>query len=262
MFVHYRTRGFILNKVDIGEYDRIFTIFTEDFGRLELLAKAERKIKSKLRASLEIFYLSEIEFIQGKTYKTLTDAVLINNFKNLRKGLKRLAIAHKISETLNAFVNNQEPDEKIWRLLSDSFEKLNNWRIKNSLKIIFYYFLWNFLSALGYQPELHNCGLCQKKLTSENVYLAKDNLIFAEKQKKQASEMVYFSAKNGGLVCDRCAKSIKSPEQVDADAIKIIRIVLKKDWAILKKIKFKEENLISLKMISDYYTLETLEQLK
>ena len=89
MFIHYRTQGFILKKIDRGEVDRIFTIYTKDFGKLELLAKAERKIQSKLRGGLELFYLSEIEFIQGKAHKTLTDAILIDNFKNLRGNLKR-----------------------------------------------------------------------------------------------------------------------------------------------------------------------------
>jgi len=80
MFTHYRTEGFILKKIDRGEADRIFTVYTRDFGKLDLLAKAERKIKSKLRGGLELFYLSDIEFIQGKTHKTLTDTILVENF--------------------------------------------------------------------------------------------------------------------------------------------------------------------------------------
>ena len=130
MFNHYRTQGFILKKTDQGESDRIFTIFTKDFGRLELLAKAERKIKSKLRAGLELFYLSEIEFIQGKIYKTLTDAILIEKFQNLRNDLGKLYIAYKISEDLDNFVRGEEPDEKIWHLLNETFEKLNNSLLK------------------------------------------------------------------------------------------------------------------------------------
>ncbi len=56
MFTHYRTQGIILKKEDRGEADRLFTIYTKDFGKLELLAKGERKIKSKLRGGLELFY--------------------------------------------------------------------------------------------------------------------------------------------------------------------------------------------------------------
>ena len=89
MFTHYRTQGFILKETDRGETDRIFTIYTKDFGKSEFLAKAERKIKSKLRGGLELLCLSEIEFVQGKIYKTLTDTVLIKNFNDLKRNLER-----------------------------------------------------------------------------------------------------------------------------------------------------------------------------
>ena len=147
MFTYYRAQGFILKKEDRGEADRIFTIYTKDFGKLELLAKAVRKIKSKLRVGLELFYLSEIEFIQGRAQKTLTDAVLINNFKNLRRDSEKLAIAYQVSEVLDGLVKGQEPDEKIWNLLKETFERLNDCSLSNiSCSMIYYYFLWNFLS--------------------------------------------------------------------------------------------------------------------
>jgi len=233
MFIHYRTQGFILKKIDQGEVDRIFTIYTKDFGKLELLAKAERKIKSKLRGGLELFYLSEIEFIQGKTHKTLTDAILIDKFKNLRRDLKRLAIAYKISEVLDNLVKDQEPDEKIWQLLNEVFSKLNSLEIKNSkLEILYHYFLWNLLSILGYQPELYNCSLCQKKVTPEKLY---------------------FSQKEGGLICPSCFRKIGVPsgsgQEVKPETIKILRIILKKDWPTLSKLKIEAKYLKELSLV-------------
>jgi len=233
MFIHYRTQGFILKKIDRGEVDRIFTIYTKDFGKLELLAKAERKIQSKLRGGLELFYLSEIEFIQGKTHKTLTDAILIDKFKNLRRDLKRLAIAYKISEVLDNLVKDQEPDEKIWQLLNEVFSKLNSLEIKNSkLEILYHYFLWNLLSILGYQPELYNCSLCQKKVTPEKLY---------------------FSQKEGGLICPSCFRKIGVPsgsgQEVKPETIKILRIILKKDWPTLSKLKIEAKYLKELSLV-------------
>src|SRR4030042_2625434 len=131
MFTHYRTRGFIIKKDDRGEADRLFTFFTEDCGKLELLARAERKIGSKLRAGLELFYLSEIEFIQGKIQKTLTDSILINKFPNLRADSKKSKVAYAIGEILDKLVKGQEREGKIWELLGEVFGELN----KNSSKI-------------------------------------------------------------------------------------------------------------------------------
>jgi len=143
MAIHYRTQGFILKKEDLGEADRVFTIFTKDFGKLEILGKAIRKIQSKLRGGMELFYLSEVAFIQGKRYKTLTDAILIDSFPNLRKDLLRLKIAYQIVEVLDNLIRGEEKDEKIWELLNETLEKLK----EKPPEIVYHYF---FLESCFY----------------------------------------------------------------------------------------------------------------
>ena len=173
MFIHYRTLGLVLKKENRGENDQLFTFYTKDFGKLEILGKAIRKISSKLRSGTDVFYLSEIEFIQGKAQKTLTDAVLVDKFKNLRKDLKRLAVAYKISEVVDDLIKDQEKDEKIWRLVSETFHKLDNLTLLPvNYFLIYYYFLWNLFSVLGYQPEIYKCSFCQKKLEPNKIYFS------------------------------------------------------------------------------------------
>jgi len=93
MAIHYRTCGFVIKKDNIGEFDRIFTVFSQDFGKIKILGKAIRKIASKLKSGIEIISLSEIEFIQGKTHKTLTDAIILEKFDNIKKDLSRCSAA-------------------------------------------------------------------------------------------------------------------------------------------------------------------------
>jgi len=269
MFTHYRTQGFILKKTDRGEADRIFTIYTKDFGKLEILAKAERKIRSKLKGGLELFYLSEVEFIQGKTHKTLTDVMLIESFPNLRKDLEKLSIAYRISEVLDSLIKGQEADEKIWHLLNETFNKLNNSQLLTAnYQLLYYYFLWNFLSISGYRPGLYNCSLCQKKLLPEKLY---------------------FNPKEGGIICQSCFKKLKlieedksssSPterakrseggkertffdfaaarvgKELSPETVKILRIILEKNWPLLSKLKVEEKYLKELVSVSkDYLSL-------
>jgi len=233
MFTHYRTEGFIFKKVDRGEADRIFNVYTKDFGKLELLAKAERKIKSKLRGGLELFYLSEVEFIQGKTHKTLTDSILIESFPNLKKDLKRLAIAYSVADALDNLVRGQEPDENLWQLLEETFNRLNTNNLKPvTYNLIYYYLLWNLLSILGYEPELYNCSLCQKKITPEKIY---------------------FSPKEGGVVCQDCFQKTKNSKTISPETIKILRLILEKDWRTLSKLKFEAKYLKELFLLSKSY---------
>ena len=244
MFVHYRTLGLILAKRDRGEADQLFTVYTRDFGKLEVLGKAIRKISSKLRSGVEIFYLSEIEFIQGKIYKTLTDVLLIKKFQNLKKNLERLDIAYGISEDLDNFVRGEEPDKKIWQLILEVFERLNNSQLTTyNLQLIYYYFFWNFISILGYKPELYFCPSCQKKLKPEKLY---------------------FSAKEGGIICQDCSKSFGVPSgsgiETKQEVVKILRKILEKDWKILSRLRNIEEYLKSIETISKNYSSFILEK--
>ncbi len=152
MFTHYRTQGIVLKKEDRREADQVFTIFTKDFGRLEIMAKSVRKIKSKLRGGMELFYLSEIEFVQGKGYKTLTDALLVDKFKPIRNNLEKFKIAYQIASVFDKLIKGQEKDEKVWQLFKEVFRRLNS-TADNNLGLLYHYFLWQFLAIQGYDPE-------------------------------------------------------------------------------------------------------------
>jgi len=237
---YYRTKGFVLSKYDAREADQIFDIYTEDFGKLKILAKAIRKIKSKLRPGTELFYLSKVEFIQGRTFKTLTDAVVIEKFKNIRNDFEKLKIAYQIIEVSKSLIKGQEKDEKIFNLLNETFNKLNNCSLFIvHCSLIYYYFLWNLISILGYRIDLYNCAFCQKKLLPQKLY---------------------FSLKEKGIICPQCL----SPEvplsgtetgkkEVSPEVIKILRIFLKKDWPTLLRLKIDEPYKKSLKSISEDY---------
>jgi len=233
MAIHYRTKGFIFKKSDRFEADRLFKIFTYDFGKMEILARAIRKITSKLRAGADIFYLSDIEFIQGKTYKTLTDAISLEKFNNIKRDLKRLKIAYKITDVLNNLVRGEEKDEKLWHLVTDVFQKLNNYPLSTThYPLIYYYFLWNFFSILGYKPEVYKCALCQKKLMPYKLY---------------------FSDKEGGVICHACSRKVKGLARINTDVVKILRMIFKKDLTTLSKIKLSPLSQKILKDISEGY---------
>ncbi|MFH1509708.1 MAG: DNA repair protein RecO, partial [Candidatus Nealsonbacteria bacterium] len=240
MFIHYRTQGIILGKIDRDESDRLFTIYTKDYGIINLLARSERKIKSKLRSGLELFYLSEIEFIQGKAQKTLTDAILINKFSIIRKDIERLKVAYQISALVDKLLRGQEPDKEIWKLLNETLEKLNSVHLKDlKINFVYYYFLWNLVSILGYKIDLYDCFICQKKIMLGKIFII---------------------LKDGGLVCENCNKKFEKLESIESNSIKILRMFLERDWVTINKLKLDENIFKNIKSISRYYLLGVLEK--
>lgn len=244
MAVHYRTQGFMLKKTDLREADQVFDIYTKDFGKLEILGKAIRKIKSKLKSGAGLFYLSEVEFIQGKSYKTLTNAITIKKFKNMRNDLEKLKVAYQIAEVADNLIKGQEKDEEIWDLLNEVFNKLENCetilrgvRLKaprkaKNYELIFYYFVWNLLSILGYQIDLYNCVICHKNLIPLKLY---------------------FSSKEGGIICAACFDKVNERIDISSEVIKILRLLLKKDWNTLLRLKMQDSHKEELEIISENY---------
>ena len=217
MAVHYRTNAIIFKKEDRSETDRAFAVFTYDFGRLDVYAKAIRKINSKLRAGIDIFYLSEIEFIRGKNNKTLTDAEPIEKNNNILQDFEKIKIAYQITNVLDKFIKGQQEDKEIWNLLVDTFKKLNvRQSVANNQQLLYYYFLWNFFSVLGYHPEISKCAVCHGKLNPYNIY---------------------FSDKEGGIICKKCLEADKEARKINSDVVKVLRLILIKDWKIISKLK-------------------------
>lgn len=248
---HYRTKGIFLKKEDRGEADQLFTIFTEDFGKLEVLGRAIRKIKSKLRSGTGLFYFSEIEFIQGRNYKTLTDAILIDKFKDLRENEQKVAIAFQITQTADLLFGKEESDQKIWQLLLRAFQDLSICQETLACQLVRWYFLWNIFSVAGYKPELYHCAVCQKKLLPETFF---------------------FVPEEGGVVCWSCLAQLKREKEeqkkelgeknvafsanwreIKVDTVKLLRMFLKEPPAIVAKLKVGTRATQNLKDISEFF---------
>lgn len=237
MTIHHKTEAFVFKKEDNLEADRAFSVFTKDFGRTEVFGKSIRKIDSKLRGGIEIFSFSEIEFIQGRNKKTLTDAVFIKKLKNLFEDEVRVAVSHNISQLAESFIKGEESDGKIWDLLVNSFERLDSLQLKvTHVQLIYDYFFWNFISILGHKPELSNCANCQKKL---NPY------------------ELYFSNKEGGIICKSCHALNRDAFKIKSDTVKIIRLILQNPpvggWDTLSRLRLDNKVQEPLRKVSDSY---------
>lgn len=235
MFQHYRTIGIVFKKEDRGEADQLLTVYTKDFGKIEVLAKAVRKINSKLRSGAELFMLSEIEFIQGKTHKTLTDAIPLEKFYNIRKSLIRLQIAFAVSDLITQLAVPQEADLAQDALIKETFHQLNNLAVKTDrFFLLGLYFFWNFITRFGYAPEIYNCVSCEKKLVPGDLY---------------------FSPALGGAVCGLCFPKIKKSAggKITPETIKILRILIEKKWPVASRIKIEPEQRWILETITRDY---------
>ncbi len=229
----YKTKGIVIAKKDFREADQLFSVFSEDFGKIDILGRSIRKIKSKLRQGIDIFYFSQIEFVQGKVYKTLTDAAPIEKYKNIKKDLEKLKAGYLISEVADVLIGGQQKDDQIFELLKESLGRLNDDSLANKNYIlVYYYFFWNLASYLGYETDLYNCSFCHKKLEPADLYICKDNR---------------------EILCSNCAKTSIKKSEISCQAVKAVRLLLQSDWRIISRLKISEDEMKSLEKMSNNY---------
>jgi len=223
------TRGFVFKKQDLAEADRVFSVFTEDLGRVDVFAKAIKKISSKLKSGIDVFSFVNIEFVQGKNRKTLTDSLILQKFGRIISSPKRFEIANRVSIAIDEFINGAAKDGELMALLQETFEILDSEKLKSRhCDLLYYYFLWNFFCVLGSGPELSKCSRCQQSLDPARIC---------------------FSCKEGGAVCAECGQG----QRISPDIIKILRIITKRDWQTTSKIKIGDGPEKQLQNLSQNY---------
>jgi len=162
------TSAIILSRTDYGEADRILTLLTPDFGKLSLLAKGVRRVKSKLAGGIELFSVSEITFIKGRgEVGTLVSTRLVRHYGTIITSLDRTMTGYELIKQLTK-VTEDQPEEAYFRLLVQVFEALNDQTV--GLALIRLWFHAELLRLNGHTPNLQTDGQ-GSKLRVDQLYV-------------------------------------------------------------------------------------------
>lgn len=146
------TPAIILKRTDYGEADRIITLLTPEYGKIVLLARGVRKVKSKLAGGIELFSVSEITFIKGRgEVGTLVSTRLMCHYGKIVTDLQRTMTGYELIKQLDR-ATEDEPETPYFELLSKTFEALNDQEV--ALDIIRFWFAAQLLHIGGHMPNL------------------------------------------------------------------------------------------------------------
>ena len=227
---YYRVKGIIFKKRDLRGADRLLIIYTDRFGKIQALAKGAKKINAKLAGHLENFTLSDLVFVKGKKFNTITNSIALDSFSYLKESLKRIACAYYIAELIDKLIPEAQKDERIFKLIFEVFNKLN--QPKTKIDSVIKYFEINFASLLGYEPELKKCVNCG---------------IFLNPRKN------YFSFRLGGILCANCKNEDSKSIEISEESIKFLRILLGEDINFIERLSINEKiNAETRKIISKF----------
>ena len=207
----------VLSRRDFRESDQIISLFSKDKGKLELLARGVKKIKSKNSAHLEPFSLVDIVVEKGKEIEHLTKVQPVEFFSGVRKNLeKSLATSYIISLT-DRLTQVGEREGRIfealvsWLRFVDPSKEFNSTLVDGYIVILLY--------CLGFMPELKRCVVCG------------------------VEEVVGLYPAGGGVICQACReKKEKLGEQIldcNLEQVKNLQLFLGGEWQLINNLKFE-----------------------
>jgi len=172
----YKTEGVILKSADLGQLDRLLTIYTRGYGKIMARAISARKRESKLRGYLEPFVYAKFLLAKSRTIDILTDIEPLDNFSQLRQNLESLAYAYYFSELVDKLIPAPERDEKVWALVSRVYQVLDQKRtdlpkIKNLFEQKLLEFLGHGIPKNKKATEIIQ-GLAEEEIKSEKFLSA------------------------------------------------------------------------------------------
>ena len=184
-------RGLVVREAQIGDYDKLLTVITEEMGRISVSGKGVRSLKSKHMPATQLFCYSDFVLRKSHGYYYISDSALRESFFYLRMDLNKLALASYLCDIAAEFAVEGVGDEELLRLTLNTLYALSSEKPLPLVQIKAAFEL-RCAAIEGYLPDLSACAVCG-----------------AEKEKKMSLDVM-----NGRLLCDDCLSTIRRTEDI------------------------------------------------
>jgi DNA repair protein RecO (recombination protein O) len=178
----YKEQGIVLRSMKLGEADKIVTILTQGAGKVRGVAKGIRRTTSKFGARLEpLTHVSLMMYRGQSSLDTITQTEILSSFRAIRHDFERIAAGETMLEATDKVAEEHERNVRLFMLLLNGLRALDGQ--PRDPAAVAESFLLKLLSLSGFHPSLSACAVCGTP-----------------------GPHPWFSAGQGGVVCDGCAE--------------------------------------------------------
>lgn len=240
----YSTEAMILKRSDLGEADRVVTLFTPYKGKFHAVAKGSRRPVSKLAGHLELLNRSQLQVAVGRNLDIVTQAEVRENFLRLRSNLWHMTCGFYLAELVDRFIEERVPHGDIYTLLLQTLRYLDadaaalaqqqatqedaavEAQANGKTPLLLRYFELHLLTAVGYAPSLVNCASCASEL------LPQEN---------------GFKASLGGALCPQCSRLWE--RRLSLNVLKVLRYMQNHPWREAARVRLNAPLQAELKAV-------------
>jgi recombinational DNA repair protein (RecF pathway) len=179
--------AFVLGFSDFSDYDRWFSLLTNEHGKIRAICKSILKPNAKLAGHLDIPSLSWVELVWSVRGWQITQALELETFANIRKNPEALKAVLSLAKTFDQLLyaeddrefkgrlpsaNTDRQNEGVYVLWQDFLKTIEQWAQKNTLadyKFVAAQGLIKILHQLGFLPDTFVCSRCNQPFKSKFV---------------------------------------------------------------------------------------------
>jgi DNA repair protein RecO (recombination protein O) len=177
-----KTRAIVIKTQEYKENDRLVWLFTEELGKISVLAKGARKNKNKNFSLTLPFCFGEYVVYKGRSLYTLNEGRIIESFQDMLNDYDTLIYGSYFNELIDVACE-EDLYLSLFRDLASCFYLMKNKAV--DLELLARTFELKLLRATGYGLHLENCAICDKEINNSN----------------------FISFQYFGAICESCEKN-------------------------------------------------------
>ncbi len=194
-----KATALVLRTTDWSESSRIATLWTREFGKVRVLAKGGRRLKSNFENALDLLTLCGIVFLRKSSggLDLLTEAQVIQRFPRLRTDLSALYAAYYVAELLADGTQDYDPHPLLFDEALATLRELGGEcgpRVARFEMVL--------LRELGYSPVLDRCAGCGGEMNEAEAA---------------------FGASANGVLCRNCRGGHRDARPLSPPAYRTLR---------------------------------------
>lgn len=230
-----KLNGIIIAENNMGDYDKMLTMLTPNYGKISCVAKGARRQQSALLAGTQLFCFGEYLMYKGTNTYHINSCETIEIFYNLRTDLNKLKYAIHINKIIQDVTEENENCYKILQLFLNTLYTISE--TDKDKDFVLAVFKFRLLTILGFTPRVMKCTAC-----------------------KEEKDLTKFSIKDNGVKCTACGKQDKSAIDMSESTKNAILYTISAPPKKIYSFSLKDESLKEFELISKIYFNEKLEK--
>jgi DNA repair protein RecO (recombination protein O) len=215
-------QGIVLRSMDYGEGNKIISLFTAELGKVSVMARGAKKVKSRYAAVTQVFtYGDFVLFKQKGQMGTLNSADIIEAHHGLREDLNKSAYSAYLVEMTDRMLGDEEGSAYLFEQLRAGLHAMEE---NKDMQIIVHLYEMKMFELAGYLPVTNCCVSCGSD-----------------------KELLSFSPSMGGVLCARCPYKDPMGIVVSEGTLKLLKLFPSMDMRRLGTVQVKEETKAQLK---------------